>query len=116
MPNKRPPIKQFTAAERKLLLTRGRLISRQDELDVRGLNRRDDLSFISGRILIITPRKVGNAPERNKLRRRLTALFHEESFYKKPYDILIYARKGSADLSFDALKRILHASLDTLTL
>jgi len=116
MPNKRPPIKQFTSAERKLLLTRGRLIFRQEELDVRGLDRRDDLSFISGRILIITPRKVGNAPQRNKLRRRLTALFHEEGFYTKPFDILIYTRKGCADLSFDDLKGILHATLDTLTL
>lgn len=114
MPNKRPPIKQFTAAQRKLLLTRARLIHRQNEFDIRSLDRRSDTSFMNGRILIITPAKIGSAPKRNKLRRRLTALFYEEQFYKKPYDILVYTRKGSPELSFEFLKKLLHTTLDTL--
>lgn len=116
MPNKRPPIKLFTPAQRRELLTRGRLIRRQNELDIRGLKRAMDSSLLPGRILVITPRKIGNAPQRNRLRRRLTALYHEEGLYKKSYDIVIYCRKGSTDLSFQDLKALLLATFSTLTL
>lgn len=114
MPNKRPPIKRFKSTDRTLLLTQARLLLRQDELDLRVLDRRADSSFLCGRILIITPRKIGTAPQRNKLRRRFAALFFEEGFYKKPYDIVIYARKKSIDIPFDCLKKLLHSALDTL--
>jgi ribonuclease P protein component len=65
-----------------------------------------------GRILIITSRKVGNAPERNQVRRRLKALFYEYEYYKKPYDWAIIIKKAAIALSFDVLKKLFLEGLE----
>ncbi len=98
---------RLTPPERRLLLRSAHLIHRQDELDIRSRPRDSDSSRLPGRILIITPRKIGNAPQRNLLRRRLKAIFREEKIFNYSYDFVVYSRKGSADLSFEDLKAIL---------
>lgn len=60
-----------------------------------------------GRILIITKRHIGNAPQRNKLRRRLKAIFYEQSFYSLGYDLIVIAKKGAAALEFIQLEKLL---------
>ena len=102
-----PKKETFTPSERRNLLKTGRLLHRQPELDIRSLKRDSESSRLPGRILIITPKKVGNAPTRNLLRRRLKALFHEEQLFLHSYDMVIYCRKGAASLSFADLKSIL---------
>ncbi|KKP35572.1 MAG: Ribonuclease P protein component [candidate division TM6 bacterium GW2011_GWF2_32_72] len=60
------------------------------------------------RILIITPKKTGSAPERNLIRRRLKAIFYEEKLFENnPYDCIVLARPEATKLSFLDLKRIL---------
>jgi ribonuclease P protein component len=105
---------RITAQERKRLLRYARLIHRQDELDIRSLPRDSNSSPLAGRILIITPRKVGNAPERNLIRRRCKAIFREEKVGIALQDFLIYCRKGSADLTFQDLKEVILASMKRL--
>ncbi len=61
-----------------------------------------------GRILIIASRKVGTAPERNKIRRRLRSIFYEEKFYELPFDCAIIVNKHAVNLSFDELKALVH--------
>ena len=82
MPKDIQSIIRLTALERRNLLKSARLVHRQAELDIRSLPRDSDSSRLPGRILIITPRKVGNAPQRNLLRRRLKAIFREEKILK----------------------------------
>lgn len=65
-----------------------------------------------GRILIITSRKVGNAPERNKIRRRLKSIFYEEKLYEAPYDCIVIVKKEAVILSFEALKKLLYSAYD----
>src|SRR5579872_1032286 len=60
-----------------------------------------------GRILIVASRKVGNAPERNKIRRRIKSLFYEEQFFNGPFDWVIIAYRNAVDVSFDQLKSVL---------
>jgi len=60
-----------------------------------------------GRILIIISRKVGNAPQRNKIRRRLKSIFYKEKLYKTPYDYIAIVKKEAVALSFEALKKLL---------
>ncbi len=60
-----------------------------------------------GRILIITPKKVGSAPERNKLRRQLKSIFYEEELYKKGLDCIVIFRKAAVGLPFAELKKML---------
>jgi len=65
-----------------------------------------------GRLLLIVSRKVGNAPERNKIRRRLKSIFYEEKFYQEPYDCIIIVKKEAVMVSFAELKRLLQNAYD----
>ena len=60
-----------------------------------------------GRILIITSKKVGNAPQRNKIRRQIKSLFYEEKLYELPYDYAIIVQKQAIELSYSDLKALL---------
>lgn len=59
-----------------------------------------------GRVLIVASRKVGNAPERNLIRRRIKAIFYEEKLYDRSFDCVIIAQKKLTDFSFDELKKL----------
>lgn len=60
-----------------------------------------------GRILIITPKKVGNAPQRNLLRRRFKAIFFEEKLYEGSYDCAVFVSSGALAVPFSTLKELL---------
>jgi len=64
-------------------------------------------SFSTSRILLITSRKVGNAPERNKLRRQGRAIFYEEQLYKLQHHCVIIFKAPAKSLSFAQFKTIL---------
>ena len=66
----------------------------------------------SGRILIVTPRAAGNAPKRNRIRRRLKSLFYENRYYDEPYDWIVMVRKQGIELTFSDLKKILASVLE----
>ena len=57
-----------------------------------------------GRILLVVPRRVGTAPERNKLKRQLRSIFYEEKLFEHEYDCIIIFKKAATGLSFDKLK------------
>jgi ribonuclease P protein component len=60
-----------------------------------------------GRIVVITPRAIGNAPKRNQIRRRLKAIFHEANLYTLLNDCVVVVRKPALNLEYHDLKRIL---------
>jgi len=60
-----------------------------------------------GRILIVTSKKVGNAPERNKIRRRFKSIFYEEKLFESSYDYVIIVYKSALTLSFSELKKLM---------
>lgn len=60
-----------------------------------------------GKLLIITPRKAGNAVERNRIRRRLKALFYQEQLYQYLCYTTIFVNPQAMTLSFDEIKDIL---------
>lgn len=60
-----------------------------------------------GRILIIASRKVGNAPERNLIRRRIKSIFYEEKLYEKAFDCAIIVQKKMVELSFVEIKELI---------
>lgn len=61
----------------------------------------------SARILIVTPRKSGNAPQRNRIRRRLKALFYTHKLYQGQRDYLILVSAQAMALSFNQLEKII---------
>ncbi|MDR3646166.1 MAG: ribonuclease P protein component [Candidatus Babeliales bacterium] len=60
-----------------------------------------------GRIIVITPKAIGNAPKRNQVRRRLKAIFYEDQLYTLKYDCAVIVRKAALNLEYEALKKIL---------
>ena len=60
-----------------------------------------------GHILVIVSRKVGNAPERNKLRRQLRSIFYEEKLFQKGYDCIVITKPGCTNLSYTQLHTLL---------
>ncbi len=60
-----------------------------------------------GRILIVTPAAMGTAPERNKIRRQLKALFYEKQFFTQGYDMVVLVKKEARELSFEELAHLL---------
>lgn len=50
-------------------------------------------SMSHGRLIVVTPRKIGNAPARNKIRRQLKALYFTNSLYDLPVDCMIIIKK-----------------------
>ncbi len=110
-------ITQFRRNEIIALLKAARLVLRTQELDIRAASsfqtplcqnsseNSPNCSESYSRVLIIIPRAVGNAPERNLLRRRIKSIFYEEKIYTFPYDFVIFLKKESKKLSFEQLKQ-----------
>ncbi len=69
-------------------------------------------SLSLARLLLITPRACGNAPQRNRIRRRVKSIFYEEKLFNQPFDWIIIVRKEAINLDFSALKEILTAVLN----
>jgi ribonuclease P protein component len=66
-----------------------------------------------GRILLITSRKAGNAPQRNRIRRQLRAIFYADKLYERGFDCAVIVRAPAMDYSFDALRTLCTTALDT---
>jgi ribonuclease P protein component len=96
-------LSQFTQHEVNTLFKNARRVAKHTELHILLAPQQKDF----GRILIVASRKVGNAPTRNKIRRRLKAIFYEQKLYQKGYDCLIIVKRECAQLTFAALQEIL---------
>lgn len=66
-----------------------------------------------GRVLIITPRRSGNAPQRNLIRRRIKSLFIEDGLYLKNLDFVIVVRREGIETSFGTLKKLLSRACES---
>lgn len=101
-------ITRFTEQEIKKLLAHARRTYRSSEMDI--LIAPACLDF--GRILIITPARIGNAPARNKFRRQIKALFYEEKLFNLKADCVVIAKLKATTLDFDSIKKLLFKALN----
>jgi ribonuclease P protein component len=63
-----------------------------------------------GRIIVVTPRKVGTAPERNRIRRRIKALFYEHKLYEYRIDTCIIIKKAGIGYTLQELIPIIETA------
>jgi ribonuclease P protein component len=63
------------------------------------------------KLLVVTSRRVGNAPERNRVRRRIKALFHERQPLSHEYDCAVIVKKPALLLTFSELCGIIADAL-----
>lgn len=97
-------------SEAAATIRRSRLVLKAPFLDIKIAPKTKAVA----RILPVTPRKSGNAPERNLFRRRMKALFHELNLYEGAYDWIFFAKPGISDLSFEQLRDIVLQVLQSL--
>jgi len=93
----------FKKSEIRMLFKTARNVYHQNGLVIKQAPKTGDL----GRILIVTPRKAGNAPQRNLIRRRIKNIFYLEKLFNNAQDWIILVSSDATLLSFDALKKII---------
>lgn len=100
----------FTNKEVAFFFANARILTSQRGLKLYTLKQLTTLENASfGKILIITPRKSGNAIQRNLFRRRVKAIFYEDELYKTTKTFALYAYKDGIALSHSEIKAFLHA-------
>lgn len=105
MPRATKKISSFTQSEITKLLNTARVKAR-----IPGLRILAASSSLPehGRILIITPRRSGNAPQRNLIRRRIKSIFIQDELCNKKIDLVIIVRREGIETSFGNLRKLLH--------
>ena len=93
----------FTQREIRTLFRIARPVVVTPDLEV----RTSPATLDYGRILIVIPRRVGNAPQRNQLRRRIKALFYEQRWFEQRIDAIVLTKPESITLSFEQLRLLL---------
>src|SRR5207249_154824 len=79
------PRPSFSQAEAALFFCTAQRVLRHPAFDILVARRTGERA----KLVVVTPRRVGNAPQRNTVRRRIKALFHEERPLSEQYDCAI---------------------------
>lgn len=104
-------ITSFSRSEIRNLLQSARTVTRHPGLDIRVAAK----SAAYARVLIVTPRKMGIAPHRNKIRRRIKAIFYADKLFEGLCDLMIYCKKDSQLIPFENLQTILQKAMLSCT-
>jgi ribonuclease P protein component len=95
-------ITQFSSREIDLLWKQARRVVQHNGLALLKAPR----SGSFGRILMVIPKRVGNAPIRNKLRRQIRHIFYENKLHEGASDWIVIARPGAHEIPFAALQNL----------
>ncbi len=96
-------VSSFTRSEIADLFKRARVALRYT--GIRFLKAKSILP--QGRLLIVTPRACGNAPERNLIRRRVKDIFRTQNLGAFGFDIVMIVSKDGIATPFETLKTLL---------
>ena len=101
---------RFEPIEVKTILKRGKRVLKTPTCDIIVAPKAHE----NGRVLVITPKRIGKASQRNKVRRRIKALFFEQKFYERGYDCIAIIKKEGIDTPFDELVNIFKMAFQKL--
>lgn len=109
MPRITKQISSFTQSEIKELFKTTRIVINQEKIVMRVGPAKKEI----GRLLLVISRKVGSAPQRNLLRRRLKSIFYQDKFYTLHKDCIIIARPGITTIPYEELRTLLQQAFNT---
>jgi ribonuclease P protein component len=66
-----------------------------------------------GKLLIVTPRRSGNSPQRNLFRRRMKSLFRENNLADKKIVLIALVDRNGIELSFKKLEQLVLGCLSS---
>ena len=91
-------ITSFTRTEIQQLFARAYYLFSDTTMTIKRAPKAQEI----GRVLIVVPKRVGNAPTRNTIKRRVRAIFYQNQLYERGNDYLIFFKANP--LSFAYLK------------
>jgi ribonuclease P protein component len=97
---------RFSRTEIQQLLATAKRVARLAVCDILIAPARKEL----GRLLVVTPRRVGSSPQRNTVRRRLKAIFRTHHLDQAGYDCAVIVKAPGVDLSSAVLVELLKAA------
>ncbi|MBS1986589.1 ribonuclease P protein component [Candidatus Dependentiae bacterium] len=103
------PRESFNTQEAALFFRQARRIVRHPAFDILLANRATQ----HPKLLVVTSRRTGNAVQRNRIRRRIKAIFHEQQPLSSSYDCAFVIKKAGMTLPFDQLVALVAASLSS---
>ena len=110
MSGKKSSLSKFTQTEISKLFRHAKRCVRSKGLDILLLPALESLGEVGspqGRILVITPRRIGSAPQRNKIRRQFKALYHELGLTGRGYDCMVIVKPEGVGLAIEILRDLL---------
>ncbi len=96
-------ITQFSKNEIDTLWKKARRVLRHDGLHPLKAPKSGEIA----RILMVIPRRVGNAPTRNKIRRQIRHLFYENKLYEGDTDWIVIVKPDATKLTFQEIQNLL---------
>jgi len=60
-----------------------------------------------GRMLVVTPKRIGKANKRNLVRRRIKEIFYQEGLFKNQLDCIVIVKREGINLPFAKLKKLI---------
>jgi len=97
-------ISSFSRTEISNAFKRSRLKVRYSGLKLLVSPSEDDAEH--GKLLIVTPRRSGNSPQRNLFRRRIKSIFREKNLADQKIVIIALVDRNSIELSFKKLEQL----------
>ena len=64
------------------------------------------------KLLLIVPKKVGNAPQRNLIKRRLRSVFYQHSLYLNTHHFIIFTDNRTLSIPFQTLETVFKKALE----
>jgi ribonuclease P protein component len=105
------PRRSFAQQEAALFFQHARRVARYPAFDILLAQCRD----VSPKLLVVTSRHLANASERNRIRRRIKAIFHECQPLSPAYDCALIIKKPALLLSYVQLMELIISSLANYT-
>jgi len=96
-------ISKFTEKEVALLFRKAKPLLRHKCFDILCAPAAKDF----GRVLVVTPKRIGKANKRNLARRRIKAIFYQENLYKNRLDCIVIIKKEGINLPFAKLRELI---------
>lgn len=64
-----------------------------------------------GKLIVVTPGRIGNAVSRNLVRRRIKAIISQEHVLSTGIDIVVFVKKDGVHIPYEQLKQLILSSL-----
>lgn len=101
------PRASFSQREAALFFRQARRVVQSSAFDILIAHR----ASVEPKLLVVTAARTGNAPDRNRIRRRIKAIFHEFAPLNDSYDIAFIIKKAALKLSFNDLFNLITIEL-----